>query len=178
MAVGEIRDLDSRGDQWSPAKKHKATFLFSYFSVTKSTKSHLRGLSPLSRRRQPTHGVHWFIPPPLKKYPPRARVSRASHAWRVRATNGKAKVGDFSALRNLILPRVRTHHTKKPSRFVHALSARPHSRVGGRGEVLAADGTIEINHTSLCSHPDTHHNINREVSHSTTWHSSESESAL
>ena len=178
MAVGEIRDLDSRGDQWSPAKKHKATFLFSYFSVTKSTKSHLRGLSP-PVSATPTNALRALVhSPPLKKYPPRARVSRASHAWRVRATNGKAKVGDFSALRNLILPRVRTHHTKKPSRFVHALSARPHSRVGGRGEVLAADGTIEINHTSLCSHPDTHHNINREVSHSTTWHSSESESAL
>ena len=177
MAVGEIRDLDSRGDQWSPAKKHKATFLFWYFLVTKSTKSHLRGLSPcLGDANQRTACIGSF--PPLKKYPPRARVSRASHAWRVRATNGKAKVGDFSALRNLILPRVRTHHTKKPSRFVHALSARPHSRVGGRGEVLAADGTIEINHTSLCSHPDTHHNVNREVSHSPTWHSSESESAL
>ena len=56
---------------------------------------------------------------------PRARVSRASRAWQVCAVNGRAKVGSFAAPRNLILPRVRTYHTKKPSRFVHALSARP-----------------------------------------------------
>ena len=31
---------------------------------------------------------------------------------------------------------------------------------------------------SLCSHPDTHPNFNREVRRSPTWHSSESESAL
>ena len=73
-------------------KKHKDTFLLSYFSMTKSTKSHLRGLFPLSRRRQPTHCVHWFIPPPLKKLPPRARVSRASRAWQARATRDKSKV--------------------------------------------------------------------------------------
>ena len=81
-------------------------FYFSRFSLTKrmvqggeatserrrrdgvSGKSHIRGLSTLSRRRQPTHGVHWFIPP-LKKLLPRARVSRASHAWRVSAANIK-----------------------------------------------------------------------------------------
>ena len=31
---------------------------------------------------------------------------------------------------------------------------------------------------SLCSHTDAHPNLNREVRHSQTWHSSESESAL
>ena len=31
---------------------------------------------------------------------------------------------------------------------------------------------------SLCSHQDTHPNLNREVRHSLTWYSSESESAL
>ena len=36
----------------------------------------------------------------------------------------------------------------------------------------------ETNPISLCSHPDTHPNLNREVCHSPTWHSSESESAL
>ena len=69
---------------------------------------------------------------PLKKHPPRARVSRASHAWQVRAIKGKVKIGGFAVLRNLILPRVRTYHTKKPSRFVHALSARPLKVQGGR----------------------------------------------
>ena len=37
---------------------------------------------------------------------------------------------------------------------------------------------IKINLISPCSHPDTHPNFNREVCHSLTWHSSESESAL
>ena len=50
--------------------------------MTKSTKSHLRGISSL-----------------LKKRPPRARVSRASHAWRVRAAQGKAKIDSLAALR-------------------------------------------------------------------------------
>ena len=61
---------------------------------------------------------------------------------------------------------------------MHALSARPHNRVGGRGWSLCADGTTVINLILLCSHPDTHPNLNREVRHSPTWHSSESESAL
>ena len=33
--------------KFSPAKKHKETFPFSYFCMTKSTKSHLRGFSIL-----------------------------------------------------------------------------------------------------------------------------------
>ena len=36
----------------------------------------------------------------------------------------------------------------------------------------------EANPISLCSHADAHPNLNREVRHSLTWHSSESESAL
>ena len=36
----------------------------------------------------------------------------------------------------------------------------------------------EITHISLCSHPVPHQKSNREVRHSLTWHSSESESAL
>ena len=76
--------------------------------MTKSTKSHQRERSPL------------FDISPL-----RARVSRASRAWQVRAIKDKVKVGDFALSAILTIPRVRTHHTKKPSRFVHALSARP-----------------------------------------------------
>ena len=49
---------------------------------------------------------------------------------------------------------------------------------GGRGWSKCADGTIKISPISLCSHQDTHPNLNREVRHSPTWHSSESESAL
>ena len=37
---------------------------------------------------------------PLKNLLPRARVSRASHAWQVCAVNGRAKVGSFTALRD------------------------------------------------------------------------------
>ena len=33
---------------------------------------------------------------PLKKHLPRARVSRASHAWRVRAAQDKVKIGGFA----------------------------------------------------------------------------------
>ena len=77
------------------------------------------------------------------------------------------------------IPRVRTYHTKKPSRFVHALSARPlDNGCRGRGFGKCADGTIKINLISPCSHTDAHPNLNREVRHSPTWHSSESESAL
>ena len=36
----------------------------------------------------------------------------------------------------------------------------------------------ETNLISLCSHTDAHPNLNREVCHSLTWHSSKSESAL
>ena len=62
---------------------------------------------------------------------------------------------------------------------MHALSARPlKNGWRGRGSDTYADETIKINPISLCSHPDTHPNFNREVRHSPTWHSSESESAL
>ena len=61
---------------------------------------------------------------------------------------------------------------------MHALSARPLKVQGGRGCSPCADGIIKINPISLCSHQDTHPNLNREVCHSLTWHSSESESAL
>ena len=49
---------------------------------------------------------------------------------------------------------------------------------GGRGWSKYADGIIKISPISLCSHQDTHPNLNREVCHSLTWHSSKSESAL
>ena len=61
---------------------------------------------------------------------------------------------------------------------MHALSARPLKVHGGRGSDTYADETIKINPISLCSHTDAHPNLNREVRHSLTWHSSESESAL
>ena len=78
--------------------------------------------------------------PSLCELTPRARVSRASHAWQVCAANGRAKVGDFALRAISAIPRVRTHHTKKPSRFVHALSARPLKVQGGYGWSPCADG--------------------------------------
>ena len=66
-----------------PAKKHKVTFLSSYFCVTKSTKSHLRGFSILLKISFRVHEL----------------VARSS-AWRVRAAKGKVKIGDFATLRN------------------------------------------------------------------------------
>ena len=96
----------------------------------------------------------------------------------MRAIKNKSQVGGFTALRDLILPRVRTYHTKKPSRFVHALPARPLKKSGGRGFGKCADGTTVINPILLCSHPDAHLNLNREVCRSLTWHSIKSESAL
>ena len=74
---------------------------------------------------------------------------------------------------------MRTHHTKKPSRFVHALSARPlDNGWRGRGCSPCADETIKITFISLCLHPVPHPSLNREARHSLTWHSSKSESAL
>ena len=105
-------------------KKHKDTFLLSYFSVRKSTKSHLRGLSSLLKISFRVHEL----------------VVRAVRGKCVRQ-RGKGKIGSFTAPRNLILPRVRTYHTKEPSRFVHTLSARPHNKVGGYGWSPCADGT-------------------------------------
>ena len=61
---------------------------------------------------------------------------------------------------------------------MHALPARPLKVHGGRGFGKCADGTTVINLILLCSHPDAHLNLNREVRHSPTWHSSKSESAL
>ena len=73
-------------------KKHEETFCFIVlFNDEKYQKSFKRA----------------FLP--LKNLLPRARVSRASHARRVRAARGKVvKIGSFATLRNRILPRVRT----------------------------------------------------------------------
>ena len=114
----------------------KVTFLLSYFCMTKSTKSQQGGLTPSSFRTSVR----------------RARVSRASRAWRVRAANGKAKIGGFALSMASAIPRVRTYHTKKPSRFVHALPARPlDNGWRGRESNMCADGTKQ--EALLTPHP-------------------------
>ena len=82
-----------------PEKKHKETFLISYFSVTKRR---VQGGEATSERRR-RDGVYQKsfkrIFHPLKNLLPRARVSRASRAWQARAAKDKVKIGDFAALR-------------------------------------------------------------------------------
>ena len=77
----------------SPAKNHKVTFLLlALLNDQKRGKSQQGGLTPSSFQTSVR----------------RARVSRASHAWQVRAAQDKAKVGSFAAPHSLILLRVRT----------------------------------------------------------------------
>ena len=90
LKVRELTDLRSirgrrrrdRGRTSFAREMLKATFPLSYFSVTKSTKSHQGGLTPSS----------------LKTSVRRARVSRASHAWQVRATKDKSKICGLAVL--------------------------------------------------------------------------------
>ena len=108
-----------------PEKILKETFLLSYFCMTKSTKSQQGGLAPSSLQ------------------PLAACTSESQEVVRGKCVRqrGKGKIGSFTAPRNLILPRVRTYHTKKPSRFVHASPARPLKVHGGREFGLCADGS-------------------------------------
>ena len=106
--------LLSRGEHRSPARYLKKLLFYRAFERPKARQKSFKRA---------------FLP--LKKHPPRARVSRASHAWQVRAANSKVKSDSFALPVASAMPRVRTYHTKKPSRFVHALSARPLKVQGG-----------------------------------------------
>ena len=87
----------------------EVTFLLlALLNDQKRGKSHLRGFSILLKI---SFRVHELV--------------AGSSAWRVRAAKGRAKAGGFALRAISAIPRVRTYHTKKPSRFVHALSARP-----------------------------------------------------
>ena len=104
--------------------KKKVVILLSYFSVTKSTKSHLRGLSSLLKNTLRVHEL----------------VARAVRGKRVREMAGqKSAVLPLPTVSSI--PRVRTYHTREPSRFVHALSARPlDNGWRGRDSNMRADG--------------------------------------
>ena len=106
-------------------KYHKETFRLSYFCMTKSTKSHLRGLSSLLKN---TLRVHELV----------ARALRGECVRQI--AKRKSVVLPFSTISSI--PRVRTYHTRKPSRFVHALSARPLKVHGGREYSKCDDGAI------------------------------------
>ena len=172
---------------------------------TEYTKSHIRGLSSLLYISSRVHEV----------------VVRAMRGEYMRqGINRKSAVLPLPTIS--AIPRVRTYHTKEPSRFVHALSARPLKNVWRawaepvrqrkqgfspafscgeltdsrkrtrsasprQGQKVArftsTDEVLlqyiaETNPISLCSHPYFRQKLNREVRHSLTWHSSESESAL
>ena len=88
------------------------------------------------------------------------------------------KVGGFIAPHNLShTTRANISH-EKAEQIRARIVCTPLKVHGGREFSLRVNGTIKSNPISLCSHQDTHPNLNREVRHSLTWHSSESESAL
>ena len=95
-------------------KNHKATFLLSYFCMTKSTKSHLRGFSILLKIFFRVHEL----------------VARSS-AWQVRAAKDRAKIGSFA------LPATSYYHAcehsarkSRADSCTHCLHARYKCRAG------------------------------------------------
>ena len=116
-----------------PKRIIKKLFLLSRFSLTKrmvqggeatserrrrdgvSGKSHQRERSPLSRRRQPTHCVHWSIPLSLKSLPCRLaatganKVPRPSRHSLATATGSKRSSADS----DLLLCHVRLRQTSR-----------------------------------------------------------------
>ena len=75
LAVDGSWVLYGRGEHCSPAKILKETFLLSYFCVTKSTKSHLRGLSTLLKN---TLRVHELVARAMRGKCVRQRTERKS----------------------------------------------------------------------------------------------------
>ena len=97
--------------------------------MTKSTKSQQGGLTPSSFRT--SCGVHELVARAMRGKCVRHRIKQ------------KSAVLPLSAI--LTIPRVRTYHTRKPSRFVHALSARPLRKVWrGRESNMYADGMESV----------------------------------
>ena len=130
--------------------------------MKKSTKSQQGGLAPSS------------LQPPR-----RARVSRASHAWRVCVAKGRAKVGGFIAPHSFIYTtRANTAHEIAEQIRARIVCTPAYIGVAGVNLARAMTELFKISPVLLCSHPDAHPNLNREVRHSLTWHSSKSESAL
>ena len=109
----------------------KATFPLSYFCVTKSTKSHQRERSPLFENSSHVHEL----------------VARAMRGACVRQM-AKRKSAVFPLPAISAIPRVRTYHAKEPSRFVHALPARPLKK-SGAGVGLASALTKSGHFASL-----------------------------
>ena len=85
----------------SPAKNHKVTFIFSYFCVTKRMVQGGEATSERRRRDGVYQKSYKRAFPSLIYLFPRARVSRASHAWQVRTAKNKVKIGSLAIIRNL-----------------------------------------------------------------------------
>ena len=97
--------------------------------MTKSTKSQQGGLAPSSF--QTTGGVHELV----------AQAMRGKRV--LQRTERKSAILPLSAI--LTIPRVRTYHTRKPSRFVHAsLHARYKCRAGVNGVSTLTEVTISL----------------------------------
>ena len=93
--------------------------------MTKSTKSQQGGLTPSSFRT--TGGVHESVA--------RAMRGKCVRHWLM------VQVSSFALTTTSTIPRVRTYHTREPSRFVHALPARPlKKRWAGVDKVNALTG--------------------------------------
>ena len=88
------------------------------------------------------------------------------------------QVGGFAALRNFSYTTRANISHEKAEQIRARIVCTPAESAWRAWSDTYADETIKINPISLCSHPDTHPNLNREVCHSPTWHSSKSESAL
>ena len=102
-------------------KYHKETFIFSYFCVTKSTKSHLRGLSALLKNTLRVHEL----------------VARAVRGEYVRHRSN-VKVGDFAALRNFnYTTRANIAHEEAEQIRARIVCTPAEKRWAGVGKVLA-----------------------------------------
>ena len=147
--------------KFSPAKIHKATFLLSYFSMTKSTKSHQRERSPLFENSSRVHEL----------------VARAVRGECVRhGINRKSRFCHSTQLHTTT--RANISHEKAEQIRARIVCTPAYKGAAGVGLVPARTGFPKQTLISPCSHTDAHPNLNREVRHSPTWHSSESESAL
>ena len=119
--------LSSRGEHRSPAKNHKETFPLSYFCMTKSTKSHLRGLSSLLKIFFRVHEL-------------------AARAMRGKCVRHRAEL-KFAMSR---FPRFRLYHAcehsarKSRADSCTHCSARPLKVQGGRGSSACADGMKSV----------------------------------
>ena len=120
--------------------KHKKSFLFLVlFSDEKYQKSFKRVFRPL-KKHSPCLGNANQRTACIGSFPRvHELVARAVRGKCVRH-GAKHKSAILPLSTDSAIPRVRTYHTREPSRFVHALSARPLKVHGGREYSKCDDG--------------------------------------